>query len=176
MKFGSRRFEVAAQHIRIAFVIEKPWGFALEFGRGPIGPVREIEPPQSIVTRRQSDPGGHVVWRFFNRILKILLRQAEVAVVEPLGAQPHRLIGRIILNVARILPGDRIGDRRRRQRRLVAPSGQQRQHDYQTATRPTVSTPTRTKTALFILCILAMRGSLFPTSVPISTSAEIIAR
>ena len=136
MKFGPRGFEVAAQHIRIAFIVEKPRSFALEFRRGPVGVVGEIEPPQSIVTRRQSDPRRHVIWRFFNRVLKILLRQAKVAVVEPLDAQPHRLIRRIILNVARILPGDRIGDRRRRQRRLVAPSGQRRQPDCQTEPDP----------------------------------------
>src|SRR5580692_4856636 len=39
MKFGRCGFEVATQHIRITFVIEKPRGFALELGRGPIGVV-----------------------------------------------------------------------------------------------------------------------------------------
>src|ERR1700677_2427 len=131
MKFGPRGFEVAAQHIRITLVIEKARGFTLEFGRSPVSMVCEIEPPQPIVAGGQSDPRHHVLWRFFNRILKILLRQTEIAVVEPLRAQPHRLIGRVVLHVARFLSGDRIGDRRRRQPRLVAPSSQRRQHDRQ---------------------------------------------
>ena len=133
-EFGPRGFEIAAQHIRIAFVIEKPRGFTLEFRRSPVGVVCEIEPPQPIVTRRQSDPRHHVLWRFFNRVLEILLREAKIAVVEALGAQPHRLIGRVVLHVARILSGDRIGDGRRRQAGLVA-----RQ-------RPTTPTPSREST------------------------------
>src|ERR1700677_1970111 len=43
-EFVPRGFEVAAQHIRIALVVEKPRGFALEFGRSPVGVVCEIEP------------------------------------------------------------------------------------------------------------------------------------
>jgi hypothetical protein len=130
-EFGPRDCEIAAQNIRIAFVIKKPRGFALEFRRGPVGVICEIEPPQSIVTRRQSDPRHHVLWRFFNRILEILLREAEIAVVEALGAQPDRLIGRVVLHVARILSGDRIGDGRRREAGLVARRGQQRQRHHQ---------------------------------------------
>src|SRR3984957_702491 len=136
MKFGPRSFEVAAQHIRIAFVIEEPRGFALEFGCSPVGVICKIESAQAIVTRRQSDPRHHVIWRFFNGVLKILLRQAEVAVVESLGAQPHRLIGRVVLHIARILTCDRIGHWRWRQTGLVAPSGQRRRHDCQTEPDP----------------------------------------
>src|SRR5580692_12300940 len=87
-EFGPRGFEIAAQHIRIAFVIEKPRDFTLEFRRAPVGVICEIEPPQPVVAGGQSDPRHHVLWRFFSRVLEILLREAKIAVVEALGAQP----------------------------------------------------------------------------------------
>ena len=101
------------------------------FVSGPIGLIREVEPPQSIVTCRQSDPRGHIAWRLFDRVLEILLCEAEIALVEPLDAEPGRLIRGIILDIAGILAGGWIGDRRRRQPRLVTPGGQQHQRYHQ---------------------------------------------
>jgi len=135
MKFGPRGFEIAAQHMRIAFVIEQPRSFALELRRGSVGMVCKIESAQSILTRRQSNPRHYVIGRFLNRVLEILLRQAEIAVVESLGAEPHRLIGRVVLHIARILSGDRIGHWRWRQTGLVAPSSKQRQRDHENQPR-----------------------------------------
>jgi hypothetical protein len=109
LKLGSRRLKVAAQHIRIPFVIQQPDCDALQFGCGRVRLVREVKSPQSIVTCRQSDPRGHVLWRLFNCVLEILLRQAEIALVKSLDAKPRRLIRGIIFDIAGILSGRGIG-------------------------------------------------------------------
>ncbi len=82
--------------------------------------VREIKSPQSIVARRQTDPGGYVLRRIFDGVLEILLREAEVAFVESLDAESDRFIRAVVFDVARVLSGQRIGGRRRGQPRLLA--------------------------------------------------------
>ena len=108
----SARFrEIAAQHIRVALVIENAGGLAVEIDRGGIGVVGQIKSPQSIVARRQTDPGGYVLRRFFDGVLEILLRQAEAAFVELLDAEFDGFVRTVVFDVARVLSRKRIGGR-----------------------------------------------------------------
>ena len=75
---------------------------------------------QSIVTRGQSEPGGYVSRRSFDGVLELLLSQAEIPLVKPLNAKPHRFVRTIILYVAGVLSDHRIRNWRGRYRLLTA--------------------------------------------------------
>ena len=112
--------QLPAQHIGVSLVIEDARGMAHQFDRGCVAAIGEIESPQAIVTRRQSDPGGRVLGRFFDRVLEVLLGETEIAFLETLDAQFHRLVRRVVLDVGGVLSRDRIGDRIGRRGRLAA--------------------------------------------------------
>jgi len=103
--------QIPAQHIRISLIIEDIRCVTHQFRRGHIAAVGEIESSQSIVARRQSDPGGRVSGGLFDGALKVLLGQAKIAFVETLDAQFQRLVRGIVLHIARILSCDGVRDR-----------------------------------------------------------------
>jgi hypothetical protein len=73
VKLSPSPSQVPAQHIRVSLVIEKTWGVTHQFSRGRIAAICKIESPQSIVARRQADPGGRVFGGFFDGVLEVPL-------------------------------------------------------------------------------------------------------
>src|SRR5258705_2583501 len=103
LKLSTRRSQIAAQHVRISLIIQDLNGFAPQPNRLRVGLIGKIKATQPIIARCEPNPGRHVLRGLLDSILEIPLGKSVTSAIELLQPHPTRLIGRILLDVGRLL-------------------------------------------------------------------------
>ena len=81
-EFASRPSPVAAQQIGITAVVVERDARPIQLHHLPVGPVRQLEPPQLIVGSGQPQPGFRIAWLRFDNVPEGLFRKPVVPLAE----------------------------------------------------------------------------------------------